>query len=231
VATTLDELIREVQDRSEDPLLQLSAASETAAELDDLGDALLNHFVDRCRRSGRSWAEIGEHLGVTRQAVQKRFFDPSGPGVALDRFTERTRAALGHTQDAARTLGHGYVGTEHLLLGICADTATVASRVLSELAVDREILAADIIGALPGLPAPSVSGALPYTPRARKVVATALDIAVGLGHNYVGTEHMLLALSRCEGLARSVLLKHDADEATLRGIVVRLLSGYTAKSS
>src|SRR5688500_15329712 len=92
--TTLDGLIREVQSDSEDVLLQLEAAARKAHELDELGDALLSHFVDRCRKSGATWAEIGEHLGVTRQAVQKRFVDSIGEGVTFERFTFRARQAL-----------------------------------------------------------------------------------------------------------------------------------------
>src|SRR3954454_14290981 len=98
---TLDSLIKTVQDRSPEPLLQLDAASTTAAELGDLGDALLNHFVDRCRRSGHSWSEIAAVLGVTRQAAQKRFFDPAGPGITQERLTERARTSLELAQSEA----------------------------------------------------------------------------------------------------------------------------------
>src|SRR5688500_15404150 len=116
--TTLDGLIREVRDESDDVLLQLESASQKALELAELGDALLTHFVDRCRRSGRTWAEIGEHLGVTRQAAQKRFVDSIGDGVTFERFTMRARQALDAAQQAAEALQHNYVGTEHQLLGL-----------------------------------------------------------------------------------------------------------------
>src|SRR5688500_15602391 len=104
---TLDSLIRDVQSLSPDTLVQLEVAATRAAELADLGDSLLNHFVDRCRKSGKTWAEIGEHLGVTRQAVQKRFV----PGAGFERYTDRARLAVKQSRDEATALQHNYVGT------------------------------------------------------------------------------------------------------------------------
>ena len=117
---TLDTLIRDVKGSSDDPLAQLESASRTAAALDDLGDALLNHFVDVCRRSGHSWAQIGEHLGVSRQAAQQRFPDfesqrelrvralhPAGTHDAGAQHRDRTRAPpqpRGHRAHAPRAL-------------------------------------------------------------------------------------------------------------------------------
>src|SRR4051812_21088235 len=99
-----------------DALGRLAAAAATAVELTDVSDALLDHFVDQCRRDGRSWSEISSALGVTRQAAHKRFSAPAAP--TLDRFTPRAQAVLTAAADEARGMGHNYVGTEHLLLGL-----------------------------------------------------------------------------------------------------------------
>ena len=118
---SLAALIEEVEHASPspEPLALLETASASARNLDDLTDSMLSHFVDKCRRSGHSWAEIGGALGVSKQAVQKRFtsemIDPEG----WDRFTERARRLVtDHAPAAAESLGHNWVGTEHLLLGL-----------------------------------------------------------------------------------------------------------------
>src|SRR5499427_794946 len=101
---TATELIAAVEAdaASDDALDQLSAASQTVADLEDVADAALSHFVDQCRRSGRSWSEISKALGVTKQAVHKRFsFSPT-----FERFTLRAKGALEGAADAARSLGH-----------------------------------------------------------------------------------------------------------------------------
>src|SRR5471032_979280 len=97
---------------SGDPLEQLAVASTTVAELEAVGDAVLSHFVDQCRRNGRSWSEISAALGVSKQAAHKRF---SLATASLERWTPRAQSALRAAAGEARQLGHGYVGTEHLL--------------------------------------------------------------------------------------------------------------------
>src|ERR1700727_3181102 len=96
-------------------LLQLSQASRTVGDLEQVGDALLGHFVDQCRRSGHSWSEISGALGVSKQAAHKRFTFDAPP---LERFTERARSALSQSEVEAHRLSHGFVGTEHVLLGL-----------------------------------------------------------------------------------------------------------------
>src|SRR6476660_6875883 len=96
---------------------QLAAASRAVAELEAVADAVLSHFVDQCRRSGRSWSEISAALGVSKQAAHKRFsLDTDDP--ALKRFTPRARSVLRAASEAARLLGAAAIGTEHLLLGL-----------------------------------------------------------------------------------------------------------------
>src|SRR5689334_12977541 len=120
----LDELIAQVQ--GDEPLHRLSSAMGVKAEVDELADALIGHFVDQARRAGHSWSEIGAAMGVTKQAAQQRHgSDRAGRGTRSDpqlfsRFTPRARTAVREGEDAARELRHGYVGTEHLLLGLLA---------------------------------------------------------------------------------------------------------------
>jgi hypothetical protein len=224
---TLDGLIRSVQARADEPLAQLAAASQTAAELDDLGDSLLNHFVDRCRRSGHTWAEIGEHLGVTRQAAQKRFVASVGDTVTFELFTVRARHALDRTLDVARGLQHNYVGTEHVLLALFDDEDALSRKVLDRLGVDRAAVEAAVLERI-GRGARPVDGQeVPWTPRARKVLEETLRVAIELGHNYVGTEHLLLGLYRGQdGLAKQVLEGLGAGGDAAKAVVIELLAGY-----
>ena len=227
---TLDGLIRSVLTTADAPLAQLDAASRTAAELDDLGDALLNHFVDRCRRAGHTWAEIGQHLGVTRQAAQKRFVDAIGDTVTFERFTVRARVALDRAGDTARALQHNYVGTEHLLLALLDDEDALSRKALDRLGVERAAVETAVLERVGRGPHPVAGDAVPWTPRARKVLEETLAVAVELGHNYVGTEHMLLGLYRGQdGLAKQILEQLGAGRDAARSTVVELLSGYGPK--
>src|SRR5215470_5654682 len=107
---TIDQLIATVRTDagSSDPLEQLATASRTVAELEEVADAALSHFVDQCRRSGRSWSDISKALGVTKQAAHKRFSLTSAP--TFERFTPRARAVLAGSRTEAQRLGHPYVG-------------------------------------------------------------------------------------------------------------------------
>jgi uncharacterized protein YjiS (DUF1127 family) len=223
---TLDGLIREVKAASDDVLAQLEVASGKATELTDLGDALLNHFVDRCRRSGATWAEIGEHLGVTRQAVQKRFVDSVGDGVTFERFTMRARQALDRAQEEAKNLQHNYVGTEHELLALFEVGEGIAARALADLGVTREAVEREVLARVGKGPKP-VAGPFPFTPRARKVLEEAVNAALDLGHNYIGTEHLLLGLFRGQsGLAMQVLESLGATKDLTKQSVSSLLAGF-----
>lgn len=222
---TLDELIRSVQQDAPTPLEQLSAASETAAVLGELGDSLLNHFVDRCRRSGHTWAEIGEHLGVTRQAAQKRFV-PSIGEVTFERFTMRARAALEQARGIAVDMGHNYVGTEHLLLSLFQVDGGLAFEALARLGITRAMVEKQVASRTELTTTGSMYNP-GFTPRAAKALAEAVNEALDLGHNYIGTEHLLLGLFRGQdSLAKTVLEELGARADAVRAIVVEMLSGY-----
>jgi len=153
---TLQELIETVrQDASSDqPLDQLVAAAAAASQLEETTDALLGHFVDRCRRDGRSWTEISAALGVTKQAVHKRFAGSlaahivaASPSPTFERFTNRARHVIVDARQQAIGLGDDFVGTEHLLLGLYCEPAGLAARVLAAMDVSVDTVRAGIAAA------------------------------------------------------------------------------------
>lgn len=221
---TLSSLIASVEERagSSEPLDLLAAASATVDEIDDLTDALLSHFVDRCRRSGHSWAEIGSALGVTKQAVQKRFTRPAGEPTGWDRFTERTRrVVLEHAPAAARSLGHGWLGTEHLLLGFWGEPACLAVRALEQLGVTHDRVRDAVTQRIERGEHREPS----YTPRAWAAVDGAARQALELGHNYVGTEHVLLALlGGVGGMAEEILVDLGAGRDAVQPVLLDMLT-------
>jgi hypothetical protein len=192
-APGLQDLIETVERDAPDSdvLTLLGEASSVVAEIEEVGDALLGHFVDRCRRHGHSWSEISTALGVSKQAAHKRF---ASPAPTLERFTPRARRTTDAASASARALGHNFVGTEHLLLGLFADPEALAARALAEAGIDRAAVEAKVLEALPRAEA-LLDNPL-YVPRASQALQNALREALGLGHNYIGTEHVLLALLR-----------------------------------
>jgi ATP-dependent Clp protease ATP-binding subunit ClpA len=265
---SLQELIDTVRQDSgtDDPIGQLSVASATAADLEQTTDALLGHFVNRCRQAGRSWSEISTALGVTKQAVHKRFAGPLAERLAemtgrptFERFTIRARSVLVAASAAAEASGHPAIGTEHVLLGLYAEPDGVAAKVLLAMQVSRDQVAAalrtewarpaeapagpatpagggpDTSHGQPGKPAApppdpgdQATGHLPWTPRARAALVNAVAIALEFGHNYIGTEHLLLGLYRDQDcLAARVLADLGPEPAEAQARVAELLRGYS----
>jgi ATP-dependent Clp protease ATP-binding subunit ClpC len=149
----------------------------------------------------------------------------------FERFTDRARRVVVLAQEEARMLNHNYIGTEHILLGLIHEGEGVAAKGLESLGISLEGVRAqveEIIGQ--GQQAPS--GHIPFTPRAKKVLELSLREALQLGHNYIGTEHILLGLIReGEGVAAQVLVKLGADLNRVRQQVIQLLSGYQGKEA
>jgi len=146
----------------------------------------------------------------------------------FERFTDRARRVVVLAQEEARMLNHNYIGTEHILLGLIHEGEGVAAKALESLGISLEAVRSqveEIIGQ--GQAAPT--GHIPFTPRAKKVLELSLREALQLGHNYIGTEHILLGLIReGEGVAAQVLQKLGADLNRVRQQVIQLLSGYPA---
>jgi len=147
----------------------------------------------------------------------------------FERFTDRARRVVVLAQEEARMLNHNYIGTEHILLGLIHEGEGVAAKALESLGISLEAVrqqVEEIIGQ--GQQAPS--GHIPFTPRAKKVLELSLREALQLGHNYIGTEHILLGLIReGEGVAAQVLVKLGADLNRVRQQVIQLLHGYQGK--
>ncbi len=149
----------------------------------------------------------------------------------FERFTERARQVVVLAQEEARTLKHNYIGTEHILLGLLREEEGLAARVLESLEITVERVRAQVVRIV-GSGEEVTSGQIPFTPRAKKVLELALREALSLGHNYIGTEHILLGLVReNEGVAARILLDFDADSEKIRNEVIRMLSGPGGRRS
>jgi ATP-dependent Clp protease ATP-binding subunit ClpC len=143
----------------------------------------------------------------------------------FERFTERSRQVVVLAQDEARRLRHNYIGTEHILLGLLRDQEGLAARVLDSFQVTVEEVRAQV-ARIVGEGEEVTTGQIPFTPRTKKVLELSLREALSLGHNYIGTEHILLGIVReNEGVAARILLDFGADAETVRNEVIRMLSG------
>ncbi len=148
----------------------------------------------------------------------------------FERFTDRARRVVVLAQEEARLLNHNYIGTEHILLGLIHEGEGVAAKALESLSISLEAVRAQVEEMI-GQGGSSPSGHIPFTPRAKKVLELSLREALQLGHNYIGTEHILLGLIReGEGVAAQVLIKLGADLSRVRQQVIQLLSGYQSGS-
>ena len=144
----------------------------------------------------------------------------------FERFTERAKQVVVLAQEEARALKHNYIGTEHILLGLLREEEGLAARVLESLDVTVEEVRAQVARIIGPGDEPIVSGQIPFTPRAKKVLELSLREALSLKHNYIGTEHILLGLVReNEGVAARILVDFDADAETIRNEIMRVLSG------
>jgi hypothetical protein len=148
----------------------------------------------------------------------------------FERFTERARQAVVLGQEEARTLKHNYIGTEHILLGLLREEEGIASRVLRSLGIKTERVREQVMRIVAS-GEEVTPGQIPFTPRAKEVLELALREALSLGHNYIGTEHILLGIGReNHGVAARILLDFDADAESIRNEVIRTMSESPAPS-
>ena len=163
--------------------------------------------------------------GRLRMGRRDRFDAVAGVRGPFQRFTGRAREVVVLAQDEARALKHNYIGTEHILLGLLREEEGLAARVLESLDITVEEVRAQV-ARIVGQADEVTTGQIPFTPRAKKVLELALREALSLGHNYIGTEHILLGLVReNEGVAARILLDFDADAEKIRNEIIRMLSG------
>jgi ATP-dependent Clp protease ATP-binding subunit ClpA len=196
------------------PLDRLAAAASMAQELESAADALLNHFVEQCRNAGHSWTEISGALGVTKQAVHKRF---APPNFAFERFTDRARKVLAEAKAAAVAHGQESLGTDHMLVGLFPPGG-VAADVLEAAGITKAKVEKKLKKGKGGL---ADGDPVPFDTHAKAALENSLREALGMGHNYIGTEHLLLALSRSEEYASAKILKElgtttDAIQAAVK---------------
>ncbi|GAA2436815.1 Clp protease N-terminal domain-containing protein [Streptomyces pulveraceus] len=230
----LDDLIEAIKKAHTDALDQLSDAVIAADHLGDIADHLIGHFVDQARRSGASWTEIGTSMGVTRQAAQKRFVakDPGevsnlDPSQGFSRFTPRARNVVMAAQNEARAAHNDEVGTTHLVLGLLSEPEGLAAAFVKAQGITLEDVRRAATEALP----PAVTGELPeivpYDAGARKALELTFREALRMGHNYIGTEHILLALLEQEDGA-GVLTGLGIDKAAAESGIAEALTLITA---
>ncbi|MDT2005379.1 ATP-dependent Clp protease ATP-binding subunit [Rhodococcus opacus] len=212
----LDDLIDGIRSGYPDqPLEQLTAAVLTAEHVNEISDHLIGHFVDQARRSGASWTEIGDCIGVTKQAAHQRF-TPKESANMFARFTEKARQAVVQSHEEARAGRQSEIRSEHLLLGMLCAPDSLAMRALADQDITPLAIRETAEATVPDAPADAETpGLIPYSAPAKKVLELTIREALRLGHNYVGTEHLLLALLAGESDTPGPLttLGVDADAA------------------
>ncbi|MEU0965934.1 Clp protease N-terminal domain-containing protein [Streptomyces sp. NPDC005917] len=206
----LDDLIAAIKKVHPEPLDQLQDAVIAADHLDDVADHLIGHFVDQARRSGASWTDIGKSMGVTRQAAQKRFVPKESadldPSQGFSRYTPRARNVVMAAHNEAISAGNPEGRPEHMVLGLLAEPDGIAAKAIVAQGVLLDSVRQAATAALPPA-AENVPDLIPYGPEAKKALELTFREALRLGHNYVGTEHLLLAL-----------LEHENGEGVLSGL-------------
>ena len=245
-------LVREVERTCRGSALErLATAVALSEELSSLSDALVGHFVEGAREGGASWAQIGVVLGVTKQAAQQRFVTPpsiavlrprgkrmpraftrrlrGGPGGGgqgpFERFDDMSRRALVLAQLEARGLGHGYLGTEHLLLGVAAEaTERHGAERVEGAGLGLEAIRERVRTIIGEGSMDDWEGPIPFTPRAKKVLDLAWRESRRSEADAVGPQHLFLALIReGEGVAAAILTDMAADRGRTQTTILELL--------
>ncbi|MEN2421388.1 Clp protease N-terminal domain-containing protein [Streptomyces rimosus] len=230
----LDELIETIKKVHTDALDQLTDAVLAAEHLGEIADHLIGHFVDQARRSGASWTDIGKSMGVTKQAAQKRFV-PKAPGEASDldpsqgfgRYTERARNVVVTSQNEAHAASNDQIGTLHLVLGLLAEPDGLAARAIVAQGVTLDAVRQRVTESLPPAAA-KMPALIPFDAQAKKALELTFREALRLGHNYVGTEHILLALLELEdgeGLLSGLGITKAASEADITAALAKIVEG------
>ncbi|MFJ9112080.1 Clp protease N-terminal domain-containing protein [Streptomyces sp. NPDC102283] len=236
----LDDLIEAIKKSNTDALEQLSGAVIAADHLGDVADHLIGHFVDQARRSGASWTDIGRSMGVTRQAAQKRFVPKKGdsasdldPSQGFGRFTQRARNVVMAAHNEAQAGRHAEILPAHLVLGLLAEPESIAAGVLLGPEVTPDALRTAATAALPPA-SEEVPELIPYDADSRKVLELTFREALRLGHNYVGTEHILLALLEFEdgsGVLSGLGVEKDAASASVEAAVTEAAAALWRQES
>ncbi|MFI0420539.1 Clp protease N-terminal domain-containing protein [Spongiactinospora sp. 9N601] len=206
----LDDLINAIKGRHPegDPLGELTDAVTLAEHIGEVADHLIGHFVDQARRSGASWTDIGHSMGVSKQAVQKRFVPRAGgsPTLAEDvqtysRYTDRARAVVVRAQEEAWAGGHGRIEVGHLVLALLRDPGALAATTMEALGAPAGAVREAVTAALgPGEAGGDAARAVPFAGESKKALDLATRESLRLGHDFVGTEHILLGVLSLDDL-------------------------------
>ncbi|SMF85463.1 Clp protease N-terminal domain-containing protein [Streptomyces sp. Amel2xC10] len=226
----LDDLIAAIKKVHEEPLEQLQDAVIAAEHLGEVSDHLIGHFVDQARRSGASWTDIGRSMGVTRQAAQKRFVPKESVDLddsqGFSRYTPRARSTVMAAHSASKSAGNTEGLPAHLVLGLLSEPEGLAAKALVAQGVTLDAVRAAATAVLPPAAA-EVPELVPYGSDAKKVLELTFREALRLGHNYVGTEHILLALLEFEN-GEGVLTGLGIDKAATELYVAKALADIVA---
>jgi hypothetical protein len=229
----LDDLIEAIKKVHSDALGQLSDAVLAADHLGDVADHLIGHFVDQARRSGASWTDIGRSMGVTKQAAQKRFVAKGeqpdlDPSQGFSRFTERARNVVAASHNEARAASNDEIRPEHLVLGLLSEPDALGAAAIVAQGVPLETVRQAVTPTLPPA-AEQVPDLIPYDAQARKALELTFREALRMGHNYIGTEHILLGLLELEagsGVLAGVGVDKAAAEATITAAVAAAVAAH-----
>lgn len=226
----LDELIDHIKQAHTNALDQLADAVLAGDHLGEVADHLIGHFVDQARRSGASWTEIGRSMGVSKQAAQKRSAAKVETAAALGseagfgRFTTRARNVVVASQEEARAAGNVEIVPGHLALGLLVDLDALAPQLIKARGISLDSLRETVMTTLPPR-VEQVPDLIPYDARGKKVLELTFREALRLGHNYIGTEHILLALIEEEdgdGVLTGLGLEKKDVEAAVQGALAAL---------
>ncbi|OIJ89708.1 Clp protease N-terminal domain-containing protein [Streptomyces colonosanans] len=224
----LDDLIEAIKKVHTDALDQLQDAVLAAEHLGDVADHLIGHFVDQARRSGASWTDIGKSMGVTRQAAQKRFVPKESadldPSQGFSRYTPRARNVVMAAHNGAMAAGNTETLPAHLVLGLLAEPEGFAAKAITVQGVSLDAVLEAASAALPPR-SEDVPELVPYAPATRKVLELTFREALRLGHNYIGTEHILLALLELEN-GEGLLTDLGIAKTTTEEYVTKMLAQF-----
>ncbi|MFF3668995.1 Clp protease N-terminal domain-containing protein [Microtetraspora malaysiensis] len=233
----LDDLIEAIKRAHSDALDQLSDAVIAADHLGEVADHLIGHFVDQARRSGASWTEIGRSMGVTKQAAQKRFVPKASaepadldPNQGFQRFTPRARNVVVAAHNEAGAAGSEEVRPAHLALGLLSEPEALAAKAIVAQGVTLDAVRQAVTETLPP-PAERAPEVIPYDAQARKALELTFREALLMGHNYIGTEHILLALLELEdgtGPLSGLGLAKPAVEANIKAALAAVVASRQA---
>jgi Clp amino terminal domain, pathogenicity island component len=184
-------------------LARISEAHLRAQTLSDLGDQLVGHYVGKAKQAGATWSEIGDAIGVSKQAAQQRHTP-----APFERFTDLNRHSIVLAQEAARTHKHDSIGTEHLLLGLLSEPRGSAYQVLMAKTESEQRIRDAIEEAMPGAVKKAPRGHIAFRQDSKEAIEQATRASADLGQDWVGTEHLLLGLIRVEESPAARILRN-----------------------